>query len=173
MRVIFLDIDGVLNDHMPHANGYCGIDPAKVAILNRVVDATGARLVISSAWRYMLHGGAMTREGFRYLLLVHGLSRGAVVEGYTVPDEHTPGRGEQIDRWLSRAGDGSPYVVLDDGSPSDGSCGTDLTDSLARCHGERWIRVDGSVGLTEADAGRAIRLLGLPSWPDPARPPGS
>lgn len=50
--VIFLDIDGVLNVHgLPGEDG--GLDPEKVCLLGGAIYETGAKIVLSSAWRYM------------------------------------------------------------------------------------------------------------------------
>lgn len=53
MKVIFLDVDGVLNCHTTKQkiDGILGIDPVRVARLKEIVDATGAQLVLSSTWR--------------------------------------------------------------------------------------------------------------------------
>ena len=65
MKVIFLDFDGVLN-----SSGYSAtlfeagrptkdeygqelFDPETVNLLNRIVDETEAKIVISSSWRYL------------------------------------------------------------------------------------------------------------------------
>ena len=61
-RIIFLDIDGVLNGlstttyaqpdtMMPGERGFTGMDPIMVASLNRVLRETGAVIVVSSTWR--------------------------------------------------------------------------------------------------------------------------
>lgn len=66
MKIIFLDIDGVLNSkkfyerrHRCHEKGipfavnwpFSDIDPDSVDILNKVIKATNARIVMSSTWR--------------------------------------------------------------------------------------------------------------------------
>lgn len=55
MKVIFLDIDGVMNgiDARPDpARGLVSfLDPGPVERLNRIVAATGAVVVVSSTWR--------------------------------------------------------------------------------------------------------------------------
>ena len=69
MKVIFLDIDGVLNsdeylDKVKNSDIQGierDIDVEKVKLLKRAIDETGARVVLSSSWRY-------TRNA-RYLLL--------------------------------------------------------------------------------------------------------
>jgi hypothetical protein len=78
MRIIFLDIDGVLN----HPGTYCEgapwrreagellpvpVAPECMARLNRLVAETGARIVISSSWRLFARwqdlGPALVRHG--------------------------------------------------------------------------------------------------------------
>ena len=71
--ILFLDIDGVLNGHEQDAQGYNRIQPGPVVHLNRILAETEARLVISSSWRYLVHSGAMTLEGFSYMLITHGI----------------------------------------------------------------------------------------------------
>lgn len=56
-KIIFLDIDGVLNDRETltkkyPGSGIMGIDPYKVLLLSRIVEATGAEIVLSSSWRH-------------------------------------------------------------------------------------------------------------------------
>jgi len=61
-KILFLDIDGVLNsaayyaahpeiDKWEYLDKH-DIDPDAIAQLNRIVDATGCEIVISSGWRY-------------------------------------------------------------------------------------------------------------------------
>lgn len=53
MKLLFLDIDGVLNDHARYPNGYCPIREELVGHLNLILGAVpDLRLVLSSAWRY-------------------------------------------------------------------------------------------------------------------------
>lgn len=57
-RLIFLDIDGVLNT-CQHGSFRCSLNgqeyhafcPKTVAALNRITDETGAKIVVSSTWR--------------------------------------------------------------------------------------------------------------------------
>jgi hypothetical protein len=52
MRVIFLDIDGVLNNHrLLFAHGPDYIDPDMVSILKTIVFSTKSKIVLSSSWR--------------------------------------------------------------------------------------------------------------------------
>jgi len=79
--IIFLDIDGVLNDvafldkrDVSGPRVWDGtwsdmINPAAVARLNRILDATGAHVVISSSWRI-----ARTNEQILETLRGHGFT---------------------------------------------------------------------------------------------------
>ena len=52
MKVIFLDVDGVLNDDYTADRspaGFIGIDDGMVANLERIVRKTGAKIVLSSS----------------------------------------------------------------------------------------------------------------------------
>ena len=54
-KVIFLDIDGVMNSHDTCTDHELGLvswlDAKNVAILNAIAQATGAAVVVSSTWR--------------------------------------------------------------------------------------------------------------------------
>lgn len=91
MNLLFLDIDGVLNDHTRTQSGYCGIQADKALILNRILHFNpGLQIVISSAWRYLIINGQMTLKGFEYLLLSHGVKCYGLLHGHTVADEKIP-----------------------------------------------------------------------------------
>lgn len=55
MKVIFLDIDGVLNsryyDLKRDWNKQTNIDETRLPLLKEIVDKTGAKIVLSSTWR--------------------------------------------------------------------------------------------------------------------------
>ncbi|MGI9507634.1 MAG: HAD domain-containing protein [Geminicoccaceae bacterium] len=149
MKLIFLDIDGVLNDHeFDPVSDSCTIKRECVQQLNRILVETGAQIIVSSAWRYMVLNGAMTLRGFGYLLQTHGVITGRVW-ATTKLDIGGESRGRQIRDWLSENTNGDiPFVVLDD----ERLCGFDeVRDNL--------VLTDGSVGLTEADADKAIQIL--------------
>lgn len=178
MKILFLDIDGVLNAHEYVPEVGCGqIHPDKVARLNRVLAATDARIVISSAWRYLCHRNEMNLDGLGWLLRSHGVLKDRLI-GVTRPDTmrsngHVPGyaysgvpgswpvgdeRGQQITDWLNMFSDEDSkvisYAVVDD-----------LDIGIAAA-GHPFVQTDGTVGLTDADANLLINLLGsTPSEP--------
>lgn len=55
MKIIFLDIDGVLNsrayDRKRNWNEQTDIDETRLPLIKEIVDATGAKIVLSSTWR--------------------------------------------------------------------------------------------------------------------------
>ena len=54
MKIIFLDIDGVLNCMQYLIENNCrgiGIDPARVALVADIVRASGAKIVLTTSWR--------------------------------------------------------------------------------------------------------------------------
>lgn len=100
---VFLDIDGVLNSHNRHANGYCGCDIESVKILNSIVEVTGAKIVVASAWRYFVLRGEMNVAGLGGLLCTHGVRWGSVIDilGPDLPDGNGGAdRGLAIKRWF-------------------------------------------------------------------------
>lgn len=160
LPLIFLDIDGVLNAHAydPIAES-CTISPECVKSFNRVLSETDALIVLSSAWRYMIAGGAMTLKGFEYLLRTHGVHCNGRLVGRTCKDEFLEGRGKQICWWLAcnSAEFGTNHLVIDDG-------GTDPVtgewhDMGIPAAGHPVLWTVGNVGLTWSDAGRAIEML--------------
>lgn len=50
MKVIFLDVDGVLN----HGKQKVKVEDDKVYLLKQIVDSTNAKIVLSSDWRYWI-----------------------------------------------------------------------------------------------------------------------
>lgn len=157
--LIFLDIDGVLNKH-----GYnrCSdvesstLEPEAVARLNRIIRESDAEIVLSSAWRYMVHGGAMTLGGFEYLLRTHGVAAKGRLIGLTATDEAIPNRGQQITEWLNAHGWERPYVVLDDGGSTGPDNWSDLGIEEAKLN---VVWCDGEKGMGDDHVRRALCVL--------------
>lgn len=148
MKLLFLDIDGVLNyfayNMEADMNSFVNfeeVDRKKVLLLNEIVSRTGAKVVISSSWR----------KFYSIEELIEGLAgRGFIGEiiGVT-PSLHHKGvqRGEEIKLWIDNSGfDISSMVILDDDS--------DMAD-MKSFH----IKTSYEDGLTEADVELAIRNL--------------
>ena len=116
MDVIFLDIDGVLNDYSQMSNNHCGIKKECVENFNKILDLLpDVKIVISSSWRYLILNKFMTIKGFESLLLSHGINCSNRVIGHTEIDESNSifGRGSQIKNWVSE-NNVNKYLGLDD-----------------------------------------------------------
>lgn len=110
MKIIFLDVDGVLNSdeyfdkikNLDIQGIERDIDVEKIKLLKKVIDATGAEVVLSSSWRY-------TRNA-QYLK--------ELLSKYGIYVDSTPyiqnERGLEIRKWLSEHQDVEDFVILDD-----------------------------------------------------------
>ena len=61
-KVIFLDIDGVLNDEGEEREKGVYIDETRVQRLASIVEQTGAEIVLSSSWRRAIIIRAMRKR---------------------------------------------------------------------------------------------------------------
>ena len=152
--IIFLDIDGVLNDHAFNDEADSStLLPSCVAELNRILRETDARIVLISAWRYMHLNGAITLSGLDYLLRTHGVIKGRLV-GTTRLDWDTEDKDErffQIMTWVkTNVFDyvSLRYIVVDN---------DDLGYSNRIPY--EFIKINGSIGLTRENADTAIAVL--------------
>ena len=164
-KVIFLDIDGVLNTKDWHCRmtkdtpkdefGYA-FDPVAVANLARIIEETGADIVISSSWKF--YGVAKLRQMWKIRNLP-----GTILDitPNTVSDEMLLNanleefqlgvcRGNEIKEWLSRhKGEVSNYVIIDD------------FDDMLPEQEDHVVLIDTLIGITEFDAEKAIAILKL------------
>ena len=122
-RIIFLDIDGVLNSNNFYVNFYekhekkdlCNdIDPRAVEILNRLCEEIKAKVVISSCWRI----GSTTEEMQKAF---NDLGCTFEIIGVTPIINFSMCRGLEVQEWISRNIDYKNfpydnYVIIDDDS---------------------------------------------------------
>lgn len=150
-RIIFLDFDGVLNTEY-----YQGLlqfqgkqwqdqygaffDPRAVRQLKRIIDATGADIVVESSWKYL------GLEAMRELWMVRNLP-GKVMD-ITPSLTDNASKGEEIAAWLSEhAMSDARYVIIDDEYV--------VLDTQI----PYFILTNPYEGLTEEQANRAISIL--------------
>jgi hypothetical protein len=122
MKVLFLDIDGVLNSRkylkfcvtqgiLPDDK----IDPEAVARLNQITAATDAKIVVSSTWR-LPYVWNKQLDRLVALLQKNGI-KGDII-GMTPDHQRSHGRGGEIQDWMRRCKlDGiqiETFVILDD-----------------------------------------------------------
>ena len=162
MKAIFLDIDGVLNTDFSESSVrvggvvYIGIDNSKVKQLKRIVDATGAEIVLSSDWRYEFVVGAYKQE----IPQAKYLSNKLRAQGLKIYDKTCDiarfKRGKEIQHWLHEHPEVSNYVILDDHAFA--VIGEDDSGELKK----HFILTTGKVddgGLTPEIADAAIGIL--------------
>lgn len=131
MKVLFLDVDGVLNNEemIREVHDMHYLDDTFLARIARVVKASGCKVVISSTWR--LSVVSLTR--LKDALARHG------VEIYSLtPDSMMQPRREEILAWLNNNKQVENYAVLDDDEDADVGSGffrttfkDGLTDEIA------------------------------------------
>ena len=161
-RLIFLDCDGVLNAPgwwemfwwdlawklkiKIKGRGIVGLERKFVRRLDRIVRATGAKIVISSAWR------STFPERFQWDVVFTSMgfpASGDAVVGVFAP--HLPGvkRGDEVEAWLS-AMDQRPsrVCILDDDR-----------DFMLDQQIANLVQVVGRHGLRGRDIRAAVRVL--------------
>jgi len=151
MKIVFLDIDGVLNNSRMTDSIGEGLDvvsKSAVDIFNEFTDETDAKIVISSTWR---HVKGRTHEGLVVLLQSLGLTGDIIGQTPVLRERHSL-RGNEIYGWLKEngalvGGDFNSYVIIDDDS--------DMLLWQAR----NFVSVDNYTGITPNTTYKAKRIL--------------
>ena len=162
-KVIFLDIDGVLNTKYWYTQmdkntpkdkyGYA-FDPNAVANLKKILDETGADIVISSSWKCM--GLSQLEEMWEYRGLpgkIIGITPNSVSDELLLNADinnmelfHI--RGTEIREWLRKNSKRvSHYVILDD------------MDNMLPEQQDHFVWIDPDIGITDGNATQAIMIL--------------
>lgn len=164
-KIIFLDIDGVLNSdlwnaaHQSELRVGILIDSGKVDLLAGLVQKTGSRIVLHSGWRFWFNINlkALTQEAACLLELFHAKN----LELYDItPDFSTEEikrtkkfslvKAQEISAWLEAHPKTGSWVVIDD---------LDLHNDKIR---RRQVKPDPAVGLTQQDIKQAEIMLSDP-----------
>lgn len=157
-RIVFLDIDGVLNRKSTkerfvtiEGRTVTGIDRELVERLNRIVDVyPDVRFVMSSSWReeYVDTLDYLKALGFRGRFIGMTTQSRSDHKGERMnPNSIWSGhRGNEIRDWIVRHGYIGSFVSLDD-------------DEEASTLGTNWIRTDPDLGISEADINLAMMVL--------------
>ena len=175
-KIIFLDIDGVLNsndwyvrrkdhyemDAVENQYPFYEFDPEAINRLNAIIELTNAKVVVSSSWR---HGRSV--EELQMILDTVGFVGEVIdktvhfggIDGYTIP------RGCEIEHWLEKKGfqrinwsiekqqmyiDKSQvknYIILDDDS------------DMLYTQKEHFIHTSWKSGLTDELMHKSIEIL--------------
>ncbi len=123
MKLIFLDIDGVLNtDYTKEltSSGTIFVEDNKIKILKQIIDETDAKVVLSSTWRMGWLGSEMEIQrsvfGQDFIELRNKLEEFGIVLYDKTPvfDNYMRLRGEEIKAYLDSHNNIDGYVIIDD-----------------------------------------------------------
>lgn len=147
MKIIFLDIDGVLATPKSGWN----IDSEKVELLGKILEATNANIVLSSSWRGTNLSDTLKRFcDFKYKDRMIGITPDLSMLPESLNDYEfsMPYKGLEIDAYLnSHPWQYGNYVIIDD-----------FTDILYD-QKNNFVHTDTYKGLTEADVEKAMEIL--------------
>ncbi|MBR4278708.1 MAG: hypothetical protein IKT34_00900 [Clostridia bacterium] len=147
MKIIFLDVDGVLNGIeyvKANQNGGIVLDPSRMERLKQIVDATDAKIVLSTSWRsYWSSNRDECRSRGQEINMIFAKYR---LEIY----EKTPWMTDRDKEIISFLYDYpvEEFVILDDRAVH--------TPSLAL---HQVLTLDSLGGLTDEDVTKAIDIL--------------
>lgn len=145
MKVVFLDIDGVLNSQrtvlafrgIPNTtanNGRALLDEVAIRLIGAIVKKAGAKVVLSSTWR--------KHDDWK----IYGPDLDLPIIDKT-PSLSSGVRGDEIADWLSRHPEVETYAILDD------------SDDMLEEQMPYFIRTSGFDGFTWANATLLAKLL--------------
>lgn len=146
MKVIFLDVDGVLNGGKTDGYSRKLIGDVYFQRLKRLVDTTNAKVVLSSSWRI-----GYDPESHAPSKTLHDKLKGMGVDLYGMTplikwfDGKT--RGDEIREWLVKHPEVDHFVILDD------DC------DMAEYTETNLVKTDTKVGLQDDDVDKAIAIL--------------
>lgn len=105
MRILFLDVDGVLNCAFTKEkiDGCLFVMDSKIELLKEIVDRTGVKIVLSSTWRqgwYDLEHGINSRDVKHFIALRDKLAEYGLKFLSRTPVHTTDERGAEIAEWL-------------------------------------------------------------------------
>src|SRR3990167_2679979 len=145
MKILFLDCDGVLNCATTNfKTDLWPLDRYMAFLVGKIVLDTGAKVVLSSAWRIHPEARAIVDQCVSPILDITPHS------WYNHNTEHHSTRGEEIQKWLDQHSEINKYAILDD-------CSDMLSDQLPN-----FFRTSWATGLTEEIANKVIAHLNTP-----------
>lgn len=139
MKIIFLDVDGVMNN--AHFHSQNEFDGYNLACLRYIVEQTGANIVLSSHWRI---GETLESAKRKYFKQYHLEDR---LIGLTPFGGYSASRGSEIQYFLDNfKEDVESFVIIDDDNDM-----LHLTSNLVQTKAFR--------GLIKKEADKAIKIL--------------
>lgn len=170
MKVIFLDIDGVLNTYQTFKDineeykktgiDRIEIDEFRLEFLKEIIEKTGAVVVLNSSWKNnckMENGKYISlskkMRQFIEILSKHNIS----IYDFTL--DFKTNRQEAIYRWLEGKNIESFIIIDDDPYHLDDFLGKELIKTSIVKDGEMIMNMDDAFGLSEFHIKQAIKKL--------------
>ena len=162
VKVIFLDIDGVLNsnfrndNHQTEISDGTLIDIEKVRLLSKLVKNTDAKIVLHSGWKFWfdssLHPLRKEAEHLKKLFGQENLMIADVTPDYSTEEikkskKFSLVKASEILAWLDEHKEVEKWIVIDD---------LDLHNPKIEAH---QIKTDPHIGLTMEDVHKAESML--------------
>lgn len=119
MKILFLDIDGVLNsreyDRRRNWNEQTDIDETRLPLVKEIIDKTGAKIVLISTWRnHWDRDESLCDEDGMYINRLFS-KYGLVIYDKTPDFGLLSKRKDEVNAWLSKYADEvERFVILDD-----------------------------------------------------------
>ena len=140
MKILFLDVDGVLNcRRTPQIiTSIYPLDPYMVLLVDRIIRATDCKVVLSSAWRNHPQGVEIVNKSIPLL---------------DITEDFATIRGKEIEKWLTTdhfcctKKEIKKYAILDD------------TDEFFGSQRDNFFKTSYEFGLTEEIANNVINHL--------------
>lgn len=163
VKILFLDIDGVVNSVVTaqRHRGVIGIDPYMAILVDRIVQATGCKIVLSSTWRLFENSREEVRQQVGEFIactpsmpLMGGAEmceRGKEIKAWLEANPtikcDTPTSCPQNSRAMCNGHKIERFAILDDNS-----------DMLPE-QSENFFKTSWSTGLTQEIANEVIKYL--------------
>lgn len=161
-KVLFLDIDGVLNSnfwndsHQTEISDSTLIDEEKIKLLALLVKETGAKIILHSGWRFWFdaelkplctEAAKLAKLFAKENLYISGVTPDLTTEEIRKTKKFSLVKADEILLWLSLHNITTGWVVLDD---------LDLHNDQIRRH---QVKTDQTVGLTLEDVKQAEKIF--------------
>ena len=169
MKVIFLDVDGVLNTskifdriYISTGKSELEIDEFRLKYLKTIVDKTDAKIVLSSTWRnfFMKEDNKIiprNNKGKKFNDLLTNYD----IEIFDILSNNYSdiNRENLVNEWLSNRDDIDDFIIIDD----EPNMFKSLLDKLIKTskvnNNEMLINMDDCIGLCEEHINKAIEML--------------
>lgn len=154
MKIIFLDIDGVLNNDKTNAltpDGFIGIGNSLLDRLASIVHRTDAKIVLSTSWKTEWSVNPIERKpDGQYLNKKFKQVKICIMDKIDDRETGVQNRGQAILNYLATRTDVEEWVAIDD-DPFDYAEHKEFNNRL--------VKTSTSLGLTNEDMEKAISIL--------------